>query len=83
MFPIKLKMTACKIYIKPAIIYRSEVECLRENAIKNFHEQRNRCRNMCNMVEGQEGGKDFIVMFALHEAIYKLAMVNMHIGIFI
>ena len=77
-FPLRLKEAVCKSYVKPDMLYGSEVWCLNESEMGMLHRiERFIVSAMYGVqLKDMKRGKDFMLMFGLDETVGLLAMVN-------
>ena len=77
-FPLRLKESAYKSYVRKAILYGSEAWCLKESEIGILRRTE---RSMVRAVSGvklkdREEFKDLMLMLGLNETIDRLAIAN-------
>ena len=77
-FPINLNRPVNKSYVRPAILYGSEVWGLKESEIGILRRtERSMVRAMCGVqLKDEKMSKDFVLLLGMDETIDQLAMAN-------
>ena len=76
-FPLRLKGTVYKSYVRPGILHGSEVCCVTESEIGILWIERSMVRAICRVqFKDKKGDKDLMLMFGFNEAMVQLAMAN-------
>ena len=77
-FPLKIKGTVCKSYVRSALLYGREIWCLYQNEIAILQiTERATVKNMCGVkLMDKNSTKDLMLMLALKKAMHQLAKSN-------
>ena len=76
-FPLYLKGSVYKSYVRPAILYGSEGWCLKESEIGIYNDQRSIVKAMCEVqLKDRKMSKDLTLMLGMNETIDQLGIAN-------
>ena len=76
-----LKMSVCKSYVRPAILYGSDTWCLKECEMKILlRAERSMVRALCGVMLKDRKRSTDLLMLGLNETIDQLAMAIMFIA---